>query len=594
MKRNPALYLVFLWLLPALGLTQGQTLQGQVVLVGSYDETKPAVGVDVMLKQTGDVVTTVAGGLFRLFISDKFKAGEEITLLVTKPDWRIQYPLDGETHMPANLDKDQIEIRLLPLGSKKFWSADRIEKFIQDTAEKAKQQVTREGKPENIDFSRYIKELATQYGFSAQQVKAEINRWVAEVQQRQNDLYKLGLAAYAEKNFSKAGKLFTLSAKAKVKKLEALDQEREQLTEETIRDFRLAGDAEYNNYRFNKALAAYQQALGYVSQTQRPQLWAMLTSEVALAHRQIGIRTQGSAVHEHLNTALAAYRNALRVYTRAQLPQDWAMTQNNLGNALQEQGIRTGGEGRQRLLSEAVTAYRNALRVYTRAELPQHWATTQNNLGNALSEQGACTEGEDGQRLLGEAVTAYRNALQVYTRAELPQHWAATQNNLGTALKAQGIRTEGEDGQRLLGEAMTAYRNALQVRTRAQLPQDWAMTQNNLGNALQEQGIRMGDEVGQRLLNEAVAAYRNALRVYAHAQLPQQWAITQNNLGAVLIILGEQEGNIEPLHQAKTAIQSAYTFYRESGYAQYNAYFEERLGKLERLIEMFQTQSLNR
>ena len=444
MKYNPVLYLISLWLLPTLVLAQGQILKGKVLLVGHHDETTPATGVDVILEQTGDSVTTLAGGLFRLYLPDQFKAGEEITLQVTKPDWRIQYPLDGETHIPADPDKDLIKIRLLPLGSKKFWSADRIEKFIQDTAEKAKQQVTLQGRPEDIDFSRYIKEWAIQYGFSAQQAKAEIDQWVVEVQQKQDDPHKLGLAAYAEKKFDKASKLFTQSAKAKVKQLEALDQERERLTEETIRDFRLAGDAEYNNYRFDKALSAYQQALGYVSQVQRPQLWASLTSEVAKAHWEIGIRTQGPAVHEHLNAAVVAHRNALQVHTREQLPQDWAMTQNNLGIALRNQGTRTGGEAEQRLL----------------------------------------------------------------------------------------------------GEAVGAFRNALQVRTRE--------------------------------------------------QLPQQWAMTQNNLGIALAVLGEQEGNIERLHQAKSAIQSAHTFYREAGYSQYDAYFEERLGELERLLEKHQSQPSNR
>ena len=690
MKRNPALYLICLWLLPILGLAQGQILKGQVLLVGDHDETKPTVGVDVMLKQTGDTVTTLAGGLFRLYLPDRFKAGEEITLQVTKPGWRIQYPLDGETHIPADRDKELIEIRLLPLGSKKFWSADRIEKFIQDT--------------EDIDFSRYIKEWATQYGFSAQQVKAEIDQWIAKVQQKQDDLYKLGLAAYAEKKFGKASELFTLSAKTKIERREAVDQEqerltqeRERLTEEIVRDFRLAGDAEYNDYRFDKALAAYQQALGYVSKTQHPQLWAALTNEAASAHHKIGIRTQGPAIHEHLNAAItayrntlqvitrvqlpqdwariqiglgnalkaqgtrargevgqrllneavAAYRNALQIITREHLPQDWATTQNNLGNTLQEQGVRTGSEASQRLLGEAVAAYHNALQIITRAHLPRSWATIQNNLGGTLKEQGIrtgdtggeigqrlldkavaayrnalqvrtrehlpqdwattqynlgntlglkgiYTEGEAGQQLLDKAVTAYRNALQVITRAQRPQAWAAIQNNLGNALQEQGIRTRDEAGQRLLGEAVVAYRNALQIYTRAQLPQHWATVQENLGSALQDQGIRTGGKASQRLLAEAAVAYRNALQVYTQAHLPQDWARTQNKLGDVLAILGEQQGNIEHLHQAKTAIQSAYVFYREAGYSQYNTDFEERLNKLEQRIEKHPSQSLNR
>ena len=41
-----------------------------------------------------------------------------------------------------------------------------------------------------------------------------------------------------------------------------------------MRDFRLAGDAHYNNYIFDQALIAYERALTYVSRQQTPQLWA--------------------------------------------------------------------------------------------------------------------------------------------------------------------------------------------------------------------------------------------------------------------------------------------------------------------------------
>jgi uncharacterized protein HemY len=62
------------------------------------------------------------------------------------------------------------------------------------------------------DFGRYIKEWALQYGFSAEEAQAEIDRWVAEVQRKEDDFYKLGLAAFAEKNFGKAEELFRESA----------------------------------------------------------------------------------------------------------------------------------------------------------------------------------------------------------------------------------------------------------------------------------------------------------------------------------------------------------------------------------------------
>jgi len=514
-----------------------RTLNGEVLLVGEHDDPTPAVGVDVTIKETGDTVRTKAQGLFRIFLPDAFKPGEKVTLSVDKKGWVIQYPLDGETPIRADLEKHVEKVRLLPAGSKKLWSADRFEKFIEDVAAKAREQVKPKGKPEEVDFSRYIKDLAAKYGFTPQQAKAEIDKWVAEVEKTQHDFHKLGLAAYAKKNFAEASKLFTESAETKANRLRALSEEQETLTEETARDFRLAGDAHYNNYVFDKALAAYERALRYVSREKTPRLWASAVTEIGLANWEIGIRTEGPAVHQHLSVAVATYRQALEVYTRKELPQQWATTQNNLGNALSEQGIRTGGEEGRRLLAEAVTTYQQALEVRTRKELPQDWAMTQNNLGNALQDQGTRTEGAEGRRLLAEAVTTYQQALEVRTRKELPQQWAMTQNNLGNALQDQGTRTEGEEGRRLLAEAVTAYQQALEVYTRKELPQQWATTQNDLGNALQQQGIRTGGEEGRRLLSEAFTAYGRALEVRIRAQLPQEWATTQSSLAEAYVYL---------------------------------------------------------
>ena len=432
-RRHIVLCAVLVLVAPDALMAKNRFLKGQVLLVEQHDQTTPAVGVTVTIKERGDSVRTLAQGLFHIFLPDAFKPGDRVTLLVDKKDWVIQYPLDGEARIPADLEKDLVEVRLLPAGSRKLWSADRIEKFIQDVAAKAKEQVKPEGKPQEVDFSQYIKDWAARYGFTAQQAKAEIDKWVAEVEKTQEDFHKLGLAAYAKKNFAEASKLFTESAETKANRLQALSQEKERLTEETVRDFRLAGDAHYNNYAFDKALAAYERALRYLSREKTPRLWTSVVTEIGLANREIGIRTEGPAVHQHLGAAVAAYRQALEVYTRTALPQDWAMTQNNLGNALREQGIRSGGEEGRRLLAEAVTAYRQALEVYTRTALPQEWATTQNNLGNALANQGTRTEGAEGQRLLAEAVTAFRQALEVRTREGLPLQWAQTQNNLAGA-----------------------------------------------------------------------------------------------------------------------------------------------------------------
>jgi len=248
---------------------------------------------------------------------------------------------------------------------------DRIEKFIADTAARAKEQISDEKEKQLPDFGRYIKEWATQYGFSVEEAQAEIERWVSEVQQKQDDFYKLGLAAFAEKNFARANELFLDSATVNAERMreterhiEAQKQRFEGYREATIRDYRLAGDAAYNDYAFAKALDAYRAALDFTDQGQRPRQWAEVTMDVAKANYAIGIRTEGSAVQQRLAEAVAAYRAALEVRTRELLPQQWAATQNNLGNVLGNQGTRTGGEEGRRLLAEALDAFRGALGVY--------------------------------------------------------------------------------------------------------------------------------------------------------------------------------------------------------------------------------------
>ena len=438
-------------LIPAAGVA-GTLLRGKVMLVGAHHELTPAEGVMVTLEETGDSERTKAGGLFNLPLPDAFTAGERMTLQVDKEGWRIQHPLDGELRVPEPTERGRISIRLLPLGSKKWWSDERIEKFIADTAARAKEQIGSEQEKQVPDFGRYIKEWATQYGFSVKEAQAEIDRWVSEVQQQRDDFYKLGLAAFAEQHFARANQLFLDSATVNAermreteRRIEAQRQRFEAYREATIRDYRLAGDAAYNDYAFAKALDAYQAALDLTDQGQRPRQWAEVTMDVAKANYEIGIRTEGSAVQQHLAEAVAAYRAALEVRTRAPLPQDWAATQNNLGVALQEQGTRTGGEDGRRLLAEAVAAYRAALEVRTRALLPQQWATTQNNLGFALGEQGTRTSGEDGRHLLAEALAAFRGALGVYHAAGAGHYVQIIERNITRTERLLNTESEPEE-----------------------------------------------------------------------------------------------------------------------------------------------------
>jgi tetratricopeptide (TPR) repeat protein len=383
MTRRALVCAMLFWvLLPGCLVAQERWLRGKVVHPGEHDEKVPEVNLTVTIEENGNADTTTSQGLFRIVLPDIFKPGDKVTLRVDKPAWRIHLPVEGETRIPTDLRKEMVEVHLLPVGSKLFLSSNHLEKLFQDLSEKSKQQLTPDNKP--VDFSRAIKDWAVKYGFSAQQAKEEIDKWIAEVKANEEDPFKLGLAAFAEKNFRKASAWFTASGEQKAQELAEARKKEETLTEETVRAFRRAGDAQMNSYMFEEALTAYARALRYVTKEHKPQLWAATLHDIGAAHWQRGTRVAGTAIHDHLTAAIQAYRQALEVYTRTDLPQDWAMTQNNLGIALWAQGQRTAGERGTQLLAEAVAAYRQALEVRTLETLLRPWAQTQKNLANAL------------------------------------------------------------------------------------------------------------------------------------------------------------------------------------------------------------------
>ncbi|MEP7339742.1 MAG: hypothetical protein ABI977_18535 [Acidobacteriota bacterium] len=610
--------------LPAFG--QRLTLNGTL----KTDGNAPVLATRISLASFES--TTDAQGRFKLALSGDFSEGERVIIKVIKPNWVINYPLDGEWNLPnVKLQNIQtLDVIIVPKGSKALWTNARIEKYVaklSDEITKLKKEGTT---PQPVDFGYYLSQWANQFGFTPEQVKAAFDEWSKAVEHSE-DFRQLGLRAFYEKNFAAAAANFDKAARKGEEQIKQVQKQLENKTLETYEDWKQAGNSYYNLYNFREAIGRYANARNLITKEQYPEQWGEILNLIGKAKTDLGEREeavmgmrlleeavmsfrealiictrdqwpqQWAATQNNLGTALrpqgermsgeasvrllveavTAFRNALQVYTREQLPQDWAMTQNNLGNALRSQGVRMSGDAGVRLLAEAVTAYRNALQVRTHEQWPQDWAMTQSNLGIALSSQGARMTGDAGVRLLAEAVTAYRNALQFRTREQLPQQWAATQNNLGTTLRPLGERMGGDAGVRLLAEAVTAFRNALQVYTREQLPQDWAMTQNNLGAALRSHSERMGGDAGVRLLAEAVTAYRNALQVRTREQLPQQWAATQNNLGASLSSQGERmsgEAGVSLLAEAVTAYRNALQIYTREQLPQQWAVTQDNLG----------------
>jgi tetratricopeptide (TPR) repeat protein len=275
------------------------------------------------------------------------------------------------------------------------------ELLLKKLVTKSSEQLTANAKLGQVDFNSNIKVWAEENGLDVEQIKAQLNQWVAQLERTPpEDASKLALAEFYKKNFSRAGDLFNQAADEYVAKLEDIEQQQAQLEEElrqrrasVVENRRRAGNALVQAYRFAEALSSYEQALMQVSQQSDPAVWAAIKIEVGIANWQLGIQVAGASSAEHLNQAVQAYRQALKVRTREQFPLDWAMTQNNLAAALRDQAARAEGAEAVTLLGQAVEAYRQALKVYTREQFPQQWAMVQNNLANALCDRAARAEG---------------------------------------------------------------------------------------------------------------------------------------------------------------------------------------------------------
>ena len=381
-----ALTLLTLPSAPALGQNVLHELHGEVFSIENGEQAPQFFpNVQMTLREFGAGGLTNDQGLFRIQLPVNVLSGQEVTLRHDKKGYAICFPLLGKQLIPADLTRP-VEIRMLPEGSKLFWTHERIEEFIARTAsESAKKPPGRPG--EATDLSAYILELGRHYGFTADEVRQEIGKWMEVARKDVTDFRRQGMVAFAEKNFRLAGENFRRSA-------EEMEQQAAKNLRASAADRELSGDSFFNARDYRQALQQYRHTLTLLK-TYKDSLGPLgiktypehtvdvqrITLKSANAKRGLGEQVAGPDSRRYLEEAVREYLGLIAQVPRSSDPRQWAMTQNNLGNALWDLGERLGGPEGLRRLNEAVEAYRQALTVRTRDDLPQDWAMTQNNLG---------------------------------------------------------------------------------------------------------------------------------------------------------------------------------------------------------------------
>jgi len=181
-------------------------LRGKIYMVGEKDEDIPSKNTTIRIEESDDSDVSTDTAAFRLFIKDHYKTDETVTLKVEKPGYQIWQPVAGKVRIPANLENYHEKVRLDKLGSHRFMTNQAFAMLIENAARESTKTVSKSD--EKPDLSRYLKEWAVKYGFGIDDVKTEMDKWAADIEKRQDNLYELGLAAFYRKNFKEADEKF--------------------------------------------------------------------------------------------------------------------------------------------------------------------------------------------------------------------------------------------------------------------------------------------------------------------------------------------------------------------------------------------------
>lgn len=528
---------------------EGQTkqprfLRGTLVMIGEVKDSKqPITNTTVTARNVGNAITTDSGE-FKIQLPTAFGIGKPVTLAIDKPGYVIHYPLSGKVFLPDD-EFDLIEVQMLPEGSKLLWTDRRIERFLEESAEKASSEL----RPANVprdNLAKYVLAFGQEYGFTEKEVVIALREWAAKAKEDATDFRQVGLAAFAEGKFEEAAPSLVKAGTDVIEKASgAEDPENAENSEKILKgidDLVLGGDSFFIAGLYLEALNTYETASKHLDKSTEKARWIRVQFRVANASSNLGERVNAESSVVILRKAVEAYRAALGQMNRLDSPLDWADTKNNLGLALTSLANRKAGTDAQTLYAQAETALRDALQDYPRDRVPARWSNAQNALGSVLQERGRRAKGPGASEILKEAVAAHRNAIAEQSRIEEPKTWAKFQSNLGNALSLLGRVAGGQEGYELMLEAEEAMMDGLSVQVD---PWQWAGAKLNLATLQAEIGRMLPREHRKRFLLAALVACKDAERTFTRKKYPQQWAMVQNTGGATLKELADlSDGSI--------------------------------------------------
>jgi tetratricopeptide (TPR) repeat protein len=223
-------------------------------------------------------------GRFNITLSSELKEGERVILSVEKRGWVINYPLDGEWNLPnIRLQNIQtLDVIIVPAGSKALWTHARIEKLLAKLSDELTKAKKAGEKPKPIDFSFYLGEWATKYGFTPDQVKEEFDKWSENAAKSEDDRQR-GLQAFYQNNFALASKYFDNDVLKKKERLRLAEEQTNKLRLELYESLKLSGNSLMAQGNYGKALRRYEEAQGQISKVKDSKEWTDIETLKAIA-----------------------------------------------------------------------------------------------------------------------------------------------------------------------------------------------------------------------------------------------------------------------------------------------------------------------
>jgi len=562
----------------------------------------PSARIKVLSLSFKKETTTDSDGMFFLSLPQDEVPGKPLQIIVDAraagKQLQLFKPLDGRITIPEDYS---IDIGLLPEGNVGFYydaedvirlaNHQDVKKLIPKAAAGASSAGVSAFR---FDLDRFLEQFSKEHRLDPSRLARRVVVWA---QKTEHDAAatdeQRALAAFANKEFAKASRLFEQTGKAQLQALKEIREQKEKMQEkekaiqrDAAATYTRAGDSDLSGGFFEKALTHYDQALELTNRDVDHKGWVNLKLKKIISYSNLGSGLFTTIVgNSPFDPALKECQQLLDVYKQDTDQDFWAMLQFMKALLLLQKTIKEP-QFHESLLPQALDAINNTLIVVHREE-PEMWGGAQMLLGVILSLQAEWCTPVQCRSLRAQAQKTFQNALQVSNSIERSEGaaiemalayslidevrsdpgeesdrmiaqavdllhgflrnppvsfwfsmWMGTQNSLAMAFLAKADQSAGNERQKWLGEAVQALNDILQQPSSKQFPKDLAAAKTNLTIVLFAQADEKKGQEKQKLLVQAAEESRNAIRLLTQKGSLKDWANAQFIYGRSLIRMG--------------------------------------------------------